>query len=343
MMIIRPITNGLITAYLLNFVVVGIERHLLAFMSTKSPMVRNLRRPLAILISLSLTFILIYGVVAIMIPELASSFALLRQKAPELSSTLTEYVRNFMETYQLSDFFWVELQRNLSSFTNQVIQFLSDSIPLLLSVSVNITNALFNIIIGLIIAVHLLLKKEVVIAQVIRLVTISTDRRRGMKFTEIGGMAANKFSNYIRVRFIESLIIFVMMALPMLLLQMPYVILISTVIAITNLVPIVGPIFSAFPCFFIIAVLDPQKAVIFLVLHIVVQQLEGNIIGPEISRNALGLPTLWVLVSIVIGGGFFGIPGLLVAPPTATVLYELACRYLNDHEKRRDGSDSYEA
>ena len=341
--IIRPITYGFVMAYLLNFIMSAIERYLRIVINSKSPRVLRLHRPLAILISLSLTCIVIYTIIAVMIPELASSFSLLRQRAPELSATLSGYIRDFLQTYQLNDLFWVELQRNLSLFTNQMIQLLSDTIPVLLSVSVVITNAVFNISIGLIIAVYLLSGKERLSAQLKRALTIIVGSEKVTRLSGIGSMMTRSFNNYVRVRLMESLVIFAVMSASMLLLSMPYVTLVSMVIALANLIPIIGPIVGAIPCFFIIAVMDPSKAIVFLLLHVVVQQLEGNIVGPQLSRNMLGLPALWVLVSIVLGGGFFGIIGLLIAPPLTTVVYDLLRQYLIHKEQRSMLEDSYEA
>ncbi|MCL2497698.1 MAG: AI-2E family transporter [Symbiobacteriaceae bacterium] len=332
--ILNPITYGLVMAYLLSFVMDALERYPLKGMA-RHPRLRLLQRPLAITISLGITFLIIYAFFAVMIPELGASFLLLRQRAPELSASFTSYINGLLDYYQLTDIFWVELQSALSAWATQMIQWVTDILPILISRITRITSAVMDIAIGLIISVHLLASRDILKEQITRLVGIYSDSSRISTFTEIGQLVAQSFNNYIYVRVLESFIIYFMMIASMLLIGAPYVNLVATVTALTNLIPVIGPILATFPCFFLIAVIDPDKAFLFVVVHVVVQQVEGNIIGPQISGSALGLPSLWVLVSIILGGGLLGGVGLFIGPPVMTIIFELANRFILAHEAKK--------
>ena len=122
----------------------------------------------------------------------------------------------------------------------------------------------------------------------------------------------------------------------MLIANMPYIILISTIIFITNMIPIVGPVIGAVPSLIIILAVNPVKALIFLIFIIILQQLDGHIIGPKCIGSATGINSFWVLFSILIGGGTFGILGLLLAVPVCAVVIDIVNKYVNILESNKD-------
>ena len=336
---LNPIRNAIITAYLLNFMMSGLERYPLRAMATYSLRTKRWQRPVAIGLSYIITVAVVYGLVAVTIPELTTSFTLLMNRAPQLVSSLQQTVNQLMAELQLNDSLWLEIQRSVMSYLNQLPQFISESVTYFLSITGNIASSfatiIFDVGLGLIISVYFLAGKEQIGHQLSRIVVALLPDNWAKRLTYVSNLTVQSFNNYVYGRLLESLIVFSLTFFGMLVLQLPYAALISVIVTITNLIPYAGPVLGAVPSFFLIVVIDLRQAVLFLLLDIVVQQLEGNIIGPQIFSNALGLPGLWVIISLAIGGGLFGLFGLLIAAPVMTVIYALFTEYIDGRYRER--------
>lgn len=339
MTVLNPVRNGIIIAYLLNFILNGLEKYPLRFMEQRSQAVYKARRPFAILLTFAIAIAALYAVVAVTVPELTTSFTLLMNKTPEMVGDMQKQLNQLMSELQLNDSLWVELQRSLTSYLNQLPQFISESVTRVLSLTSNIASGVASMVLdlalGVIISIYLLAGKENLWRQMTKFVEALLPSSWSNRLTYIASLTVTSFNNYVYGRLFESLIVFAMTFVGMLILQLPYAALISVIITITNLVPYVGPIVGVVPCFFLIAVLDIKQAVIFLVLDVVVQQVEGNVFGPQIFSNTLGLPGLWVIIGLAVGGGLFGLIGMLIAAPITTVLYVLLREYIDDRYRHK--------
>lgn len=157
-------------------------------------------------------------------------------------------------------------------------------------------------------------------------------------FLRVCSQANNVFVGFINGKLIDSAIIGVLCFLLSSLLQVPYAILVSVIIGVTNIIPFFGPIIGAVPCLMILLIVDPLGALKFGILIIVLQQFDGNVLGPKILGDSTGLSAIWVLVAIVVGGGLFGFAGMLLGVPTFAVLYALVREWAN-HRLEKKGID----
>lgn len=184
-------------------------------------------------------------------------------------------------------------------------------------------NTVFNILIGVIISIYLLFSKEQFIAQAKKVLYAFIKPDRAYKVLHITKKSNEIFSGFISGKIIDSAIVGVICFVVMSLFKMPYPLLISIIIGVTNIIPFFGPFIGAVPSTFLILMEDPKMGIYFLIFVILLQQLDGNVIGPKILGNSTGLPAFWVVFSILLGGGMFGFLGMLMGVPTFSVLYYL--------------------
>ena len=339
----KPIIYGFVTAYLLNFLLRGVEKYPLRFMDKGSKIAHQLKRPFAVCLTYFIAGACFYFLLAVTLPELAASFNLLVSKSPELISNTTKQVTAFFQDLQLDKFnpaMWSELTKAFSSYSTQLVQMITEGsgrllqlitegLPRLLSATTNVAGVMFDFTIGLIISVYLLIGREQLQNQLSKIVIVVFNEKWSGIFHEVAVLITQSFNNYVYGKLLDSVLVFCLTYFGMLLLQLPYAALISVIVTITNLVPYIGPLVGGFLSFFLICVIDFRQAILFVILDVVVQQVEGNIIGPQIFGKSLGLPGLWVMISVFIGGGFFGMVGMVLAPPIMTVIYVLVSRYIN--------------
>ncbi len=202
-----------------------------------------------------------------------------------------------------------------------------------------------NVILGIFISIYVLLSKEKLQAQLRKLGKAVLSESRNQLIGKYINLAHRTFSSYFVGKIIGSLMVFVMVFLLMALFGVPYPLLVATIVAITDIIPVFGPIIGAIPSFFIIFVVDPIKAFIFVIILLVVQQIEGNIISPKILGDATGISSLSVIVAIIVMGAYFGFVGMLVGVPVfavgTTVVKEIIDTRLRKKNLSTETADYY--
>ena len=181
-----------------------------------------------------------------------------------------------------------------------------------------------NAFIGLLIMVYLLNYKERLFAIMRKLVNATCSTKRKATLYEFAGIVNETFIGFIVGRIIDSFIIGVLTLIVMKIIDIPFALMISVIVGITNVIPFFGPFIGAIPSVFILMLEDPLEALYFVIIIIVIQQIDGNIIGPKIVGNAIGISSFWVLLSVLIGGGLFGFPGMALGVPVFAVFYRYA-------------------
>ena len=163
-------------------------------------------------------------------------------------------------------------------------------------------------------------------------------KRRCDKLLSIGKDANIKFIGFISGKAIDSFIIGVLAFIVMSIMKMPYTVLVSCIIGVTNMIPFFGPIIGAVPSAFLILLYNPAKVIPFIIFVVILQQLDGNVIGPKILGNSIGLPTFWIIFAIFIGGGLFGFVGMLIGVPAFAVIYTLFGNAVNEKLQKKNMS-----
>ncbi|MBR3364498.1 MAG: AI-2E family transporter [Solobacterium sp.] len=277
------------------------------------------------------------GVLVAMVVLLAGIVVFFAILIPQLASSLSIFIASFDG--------YVETLRGLIEKVNsgapEIAQFLSNGVKLMgekltewltgaqgglaqiLSYSISFAKGIMNFFIGVIITMYLLLDEEKFVRQVKMFIYGVFGQGTSESLIHVLKLTAHTFNSFIFGKFVDSLIIGVICYICVTLMRMPYAPLIAFVVGITNMIPVFGPFIGAVPSTLILLIIDPFQALEFLVFILILQQIDGNIIGPHILSDAVGLPTLWVMFAIIIGGAMFGVVGMFIGIPVFSVIYTL--------------------
>ena len=270
-----------------------------------------------------------------------------KQKHRHGLAILTVYLTSLNSLVQtLSEQFGLEaeaLNEAIGSYQDlmtNIAAYLSKALPDLLNFGYAIGSGVISGITALISSVYMLAGKGRLVPQIKKMLYAILPRRRADWLLGVCGHANRVFVGFINGKLIDSAIIGVLCFILCLIFRIPYPMLVSVVVGVTNIIPFFGPIIGAIPCLMILVIVDPWAALRFFALVIGLQQFDGNILGPKILGDSTGLSAIWVLVSIVVCGGLFGFPGMVLGVPTFAVLYALVRDWVNKRLaiKRLDGN-----
>lgn len=343
-LILQPVIFGLAFAYLLDPVSGKIENALLLLPKSKTErLIKNKRIARGLSVTLSIIFALtvIFVLLNMVIPELVSSISSLISELPEKidvfmvwlgsvldgDSTLSAYIKEGITKIIEITQGWVE--KNLLSAVQSWLGFF-------LVKAKDVVNIVLNLIIGVIISIYILSGKEKFLAQFKKLFYAVLKPNNANLVFDVLKHSNGIFGGFVTGKLIDSLIIGVLCFALMSVFRLPYTLLISAIVGVTNIIPFFGPFIGAIPSAFLILLVSPVKCLYFIILIIVLQQLDGNVIGPKILGNTTGLSAFWVVFAILLGGGLFGFLGMLLGVPTFGVIYYLLSRYIN-HILKKNG------
>lgn len=327
-----PIFIGLVMAYIINILMSFYERHYFP-KSTKKTVLKS-RRP----VCLTGAILSIIGIVALVIvliaPQLANCVKLL---VAELPGAIKLAINKLKELNILSDDLFNSLSAiDWKSKIGDIVKTLTTGLGSVMDVAVSAVTSVFsgvsNAVIGFIFALYLLLDKNRLSGQVKRVSDRYIPHRFAEKITHILSVANDCFHRFIVGQCTEAVILGTLCMVGMLILRLPYAPMIGALIAFTALIPIVGAFIGAGVGAFLIFMESPIKAVIFLVFIVVLQQIEGNLIYPKVVGSSIGLPGIWVLAAVTVGGGVLGIGGMMIGVPAAAAVYRLIKENLNSPE-----------
>ncbi len=324
--VFAPFLVGIIIAYLLAPLLTQIEKFLNLFFSRKKKH-SKLVRSLAVLTTFFISALLVIILLAIILPQLVNSVSTLIGNFPgymlSLQTNIAHWIKNTKimpavldQAYQLWQDFSVQInnffQTTLMSMLNSSVDF-----------TLNLTKQLFTLLTGLIVAVYLLSQKEKFLALARKITVAVLPKEATHKTFYITGLIHKNFSRYISAQLLDAFLLGLLCLFFMMILGIPYALLISTIVMVTNVIPMIGPFIGAVPSIFIILTASPSKALWFIILILVLQQFDGNVMVPRIVGNSTGIDSFWVLFAIIVGGSLFGIPGIIIAVPTFSVAQTL--------------------
>ena len=265
------------------------------------------------------------ALLALIIPQLISSVAGLAATLPSNMMHLSRTVQDLVVQYYPSGEETVmNAYAQAVSYIEEFVQnSFTPSVDTLGYVSVGVMNTVTvfkNIFIGIIVAIYLLAGKENFIRQIIRCVYAVLGKRWGNVIVEYGRFANQAFTGFITGKLLDSFIIFLISVVILNVMNMPFAMLVSVIVGVTNVIPFFGPFIGAIPSFIIIFIVSPLQSLYFLVFVLLLQQFDGNILGPKILGNSTGLSSFWVLFSILLFGGLFGFVGMLLGVPLFAVI-----------------------
>lgn len=322
--IISPFIVGIAIAFVLNLVMKIFEEKLFSFLNDKKyKSYLKFKRPLSVSLTFITVFLVILSLISFIIPQLIDSISKLTNAVPSYMNSFEIFISKYVIHTEILNTVW----NNFLSAWKEVIQFtgqvLASSLTSVVNITLGFTSGLFNFILSIIFSIYMLLNKEGLQLGMKKVLYSFSSKRFADRVMSLAKISNEVFSNYIGGQFIEAIIIGVLCFIGMIILRMPYALLISVLIAVTALIPIFGAFIGTIPSAFIILIIDPMKAIWFVIFIIVLQQVEGNLIYPKVVGGSIGLPPIWVMLAMIIGGNAFGFIGILLGIPIFSVVYKV--------------------
>ncbi|HJA92988.1 MAG TPA: AI-2E family transporter [Candidatus Eisenbergiella merdipullorum] len=332
--VVFPLVLGVGMAYVLNIVLVRVER--LYFPHSKNRFIQATRRGVGIVVSILLVVALLALVGRLVIPELGKAFAVIGQNIPEVLDSAAEWLEE-NGTFNASDYLnQIDWNSIMDKIVNVARAGIGSVVNSTISVVGSVVGGVVNFFIGLIFGVYILVGKERLASQAKRIMHAYLRERTVRQITRILETANATFSSFIIGQCTEALILGTLCTVGMMIFDFPYAVMIGSFIGVTALIPIVGAYLGASVGAFMILTVDPLKALLFLVFILVLQQVEGNLIYPRVVGSSIGLPGMWVLAAVTVGGGLLGIGGMLLGVPLAATFYKLFRSSVNERNHRKD-------
>ena len=325
--VLSPFIAGFAIAYLLNTPMDFFERRV--FHSFKR------KRVLSVLTVYLLALVVVVILLNLILPQVIESILALGSNMSTYLSNLNLFVQDLIDQYHLEGEGLTDLVTLYQDLLKRAATWASQKVPELLSLGVAVGNVLISAITSLISSVYMLAGKGRLVPQLKKIIYAAAPTAKVDRFLSICRHANGVFVGFINGKIIDSAIIGVLCFVLNLIFQIPFAMLVAVVVGVTNVIPFFGPIIGAVPCIMILIIVDPWAALRFGVLVIALQQFDGNILGPKILGDSTGLDAIWVLVAIIVGGGLFGFPGMLLGVPTFAVIYALVRDWTNSRLKAK--------
>lgn len=336
-----PIIIGIFCAYLLNPLMTNIETKAFKKLSSSSEKgKRQGARGLALTLTMLIVLAILALIIIMVIPQLIENLIMIFSNMDTYIATIKSWLNNiFDDNPTLVEF----LGNPLDDFNKFIADIWKQYSSELMSFAGNVATTVWavidtmkNVLIGLILSIYLLARKEMFIGQTKKLIFAFLKVNRAQRFLSVCREASKKFLGSIVGKIIESFIVAMLCFIGCTILQMPYSLLISAIMFVFNLIPFVGPIIGAIPCTLLLLLSeDPIKALWFVIFILILQTVDGNIIAPWILGDSTGLPAVWILIAILIGGGLFGVLGMFLGVPVCAVLYMLVKDFIENRLRKR--------
>ena len=330
--VLQPFVIGFVLAYLFNFILKFIEeRGFRKFTNMKF----KTKRLLSLLFTYLTVILFVYVFIIFVFPQLASSLM-------GLVTNLPDYVNNVRDLFEDSSKH-VSLNKKAlelaadkwKEFLDYIVDFTTDLLPFLGRVLKSTASSLINILLGIVISIYVLIDKENFFGLGKKIVFALFSNRTSLKILELVRRTNYIFGTFISGKILDSFIIGWITFFTLLIFKMPYITLISFIIGVTNIVPFFGPFIGAVPSFLIILFISPVKALWFLVIVLFIQQLDGNVIGPKILGDSIGISAFWILFSLLVASKLLGVVGMIIGVPVFAILYSVVKDIIESRLKKK--------
>jgi len=350
--IMTPVIDGVILAYLLWPIVRFFERKYLyplkcrlmrrfPKLAEKEKSMDRLCRGISIIFTLIIMIAALFGLFSIVIPQVIDSIKSIAMQFPDYMNNLQQWLDKLFEMNP-------QLEKTVNDLFNEYYQDMinwmeSSLLPKLNTLLVSVSTSMFSVLgavwdlfIGLIISVYLLGSKEVFISQGKKILYAFWEKERANALLDDARMINKTFGGFISGKLLDSLIIGIICFVCVTILKFPYPMLISVIVGVTNIIPFFGPFIGAIPCTILIFMVSPLQSVYFVLFIFILQQFDGNYLGPKILGESTGLSGFWVIFSITLFSGLMGVLGMIVGVPTFAVFYTLVKRKVDNNLDKKD-------
>lgn len=332
--IFLPFILGGCLAFIINIPMAAIEKKMLKprkhkkTENTKQPN-KKLARFFAMIFSLIFITAVLLAIIKLIVPELINVVQLLIEKVPYLAQKTEVFIENNSDMGTLLKDISLKLQENEISFEEEVLKFVSNILNSSISLVSYAISFITNFVISIIFAAYILMSKENLATQFDKLFKAYLNSKWYQRIIKLLRVSRKTFSTFISVQCFEATILGILCIIGMLLFKIPYAITVGVFIGVTALVPVIGAFLGIFVGALLILAVEPFKVIPFIILVLILQQIEGNFIYPKIVGDAIGLPGIWVLAAVSIGGSLLGILGMLIGVPIASIIYTLVKEDVN--------------
>lgn len=317
--ILSPFILGVAIAFLLNIPVTKIEK----FLKAKTKIKKSKIRVISITLSLILLIVVVAFIALLLIPELVENIKLLINNIPLLISKIKYFILNLLDKYP-------DIQTQIEGMLNNNFN-ISTIASNLLNGAINgsitfissFISSFVSIFTSIIFTIYMLAQKEKLINNLKKIIFAILEEKHAKKVIEVGLISNNIFNKFISGQCLEAVILAVIIFIISTICGFPYALIISVITGVTALIPIFGAIIAMVIGAILIGITDPIQALIFIIVFLIVQQIEGNVIYPKVVGASVGLSPLWTLFAITVGGSLFGVLGMLIGLPLASILYTL--------------------
>lgn len=283
----------------------------------------------SILIFIGIIFLTLF----LVIPEFINTISIFKDNIPEAFNNAKEWLKTLMVNYPEITEKITSYQPDWTSLETDITNIIKTAATGIIGISIDFVVGLFsgvvNIVMGFVFAIYMLMQKEGLIQQSKKVLRAYLPEKRAEKVLHIGSITNDTFKKFFGGQFIEAILLGVLCFIGMKIFGMPYALTISVLVGVTALIPVFGAFFGTAIGAILILAVDPMKAVWFVVYIIVLQQIDGNLIYPKIVGDSVGLPGIWVMLAVLIGGNSLGVIGMLVGVPIASVVYKLIKEHVN--------------
>lgn len=338
---LSPFVYAMAIAYFINPLIVLLEKQILSKVKKL-----KVRRSLSILLSYLIIFSLVILLMSFVIPQLIASLQeiakLPSQYIPKIEKMLSQEKIEVLGSGYFIDLTTIDLNiineyinENIMSTFSSVTEMVTNFIPFIISSLTAVTSGLFNVLLGFIIAIYLLLSKESGLLNARKVVFAFLPPKKAIGFLNLSKESNQIFISFISGKLLDSLIIGIICFVVLLIFQYPYALLLSVIIGITNIIPYFGPFVGGGIGFALLLFINPIQALWFLLIILALQQFDGNILGPKILGDSTGLSPFWVIFAIILFGKFFGFVGMFVGVPVLAVIKNIIKRQIDTMYTKR--------
>ena len=317
--IMYPFIIGFAIAYLLNFILKFYEVSILGNTQWFSRLKKSQKRSIGLILTYLTAIGICYLFIHFIVPQLIESV----NDIPQYVDNLTTIFNDLIKDTNISPEYVALMQEQMDKYIKFVMDFAKEIIPIVGNMLKVIASSIWNIVLGIIISVYLLIDKEIFFAINRKITCALFSKKTADRIFQLTYRTNETFGKFLIGKIIDSAIIGVLSFIVFTIFKIPYTLLISVIIGVTNIIPFFGPFIGAIPSGIIILFVSPTKALIFIILVFIIQQLDGNVIGPKILGDSIGISAFWILFAILVAGKFLGIVGMIIGVPLFAIVYSV--------------------
>lgn len=327
--ILKPFIMGFAIAYILDFVLRFYENVVFETKFFKKFNIKS-KRGLGLLFTYVTAFLFIALFIHFVLPQLIDSIVGLVNDIPLYIADTTKFINGLIDKLNLGEQYQGVINENFNNLIDYIIKVATNLLPMLGGFLTTLLSSIWNIVLGLIISIYLLIEKERFFALSKKITYAILPKRAAVKTIELTHRSNDTFGKFLSGKILDSFIIGILTFIVLTIFSMPYTLLISVIVGITNIIPFFGPFIGAIPSVIIILFVSPIKAFWFLVIILIIQQIDGNIIGPKILGDSIGISAFWILFSILVAGKFLGLVGMVIGVPLFAIVYSIIKEIIED-------------